>query len=63
MVRSDKDKSTRVNCDWKKLRKVNAPIILEDLMVNELPPSIEDGDIRELEVPADPTNDNSTHIK
>ena len=58
-----KDKSTRVNRDWKKARKVNVPIILKDLMVKELPSSPEDGDSLELSVLTDPTNEDSTRIK
>ena len=46
-----------------KARKLNAPIILEDLMVKEIPLTLEDGDIRELSVLTDPTNEDSTHIK
>ena len=46
MARSDNDKSTRVNRDFKKVRKVNSPISLEDLMVKELPSSLEYGDMR-----------------
>ena len=63
MASSEKDKSTQVNHDWTKSRKVNAPISLEDLMVNELPLSLEDGDIREMSVLTDPTNEDSTRIK
>ena len=63
MTHSKKYKSTRVNHDWTKARKVNAPISLEDLMVKELPSSLEGGDIRELSVPTDPTNEDSTRIK
>ena len=63
MARSNKDKSTRVNCDYKKARKVNAPISLEDLMVKEVPSSLEDGDIHKLSVLIDLTNEDSTRIK
>ena len=63
MARSEKDKSTHVNCDWKKARKVNSPISLKDLMVKELTSSLEDGDIRKLSVLTDPTNEDSTRIK
>ena len=63
MARSKKGKSTQVNRDWKKSRKVNAPIIIKELMVKEIPSSLEDGDIRELSVLTDPTNEDSTCIK
>ena len=46
MARSEKDKSTRVSCDWTKVRKVTAPIRLEDLTKKELQSSLEDGAIR-----------------
>ena len=59
----EKKNSTRVNCDWKKSRKVNAPISLEDLMVKELPSSLEECDICKLSVLTDPTNEDSTCIK
>ena len=54
--RSKKDKSKQVNCDWTKARKVNAPISPEELMVKELPSSLEDGDMSDLSVRTDPSN-------
>ena len=63
MARSNKDKFTQVNCEWNKARKENASIILDNLMVKELPSSIEDSDIRELSVITDPANEDSTCIK
>ena len=63
MEYSDKDNSTWVNHDWTQARKANAPISLEDLMVKELPLSLEDGDMRKLSVRTDPSNDDSTCIK
>ena len=63
MERSKKNKSTQVDHDWTKARKVNAPIGLEYLMVKEPPLSLEDDDIRELSVLIYQTNKNSTRIK
>ena len=63
MARNKKEKSTRVNCDWKKLKKVNAPISLKDLMVEELPLLLKEGDMRKMSVRTDPTNEDSTRIK
>ena len=63
MAHIKKDKSTQVNSDWKKSRKVNAPISLEDLVVNELPWSLEDGNMRGFSVCTDPTNEDSTRSK
>ena len=63
MACSKKDKSTRVNRDWKKARKVNSPISLKDLMVMELTSSLEDGDMHELPVRTDPSNEDSTRVK
>ena len=63
MARREKYKSTRVNHDWTTARKVNALIIIEDLMVKEASSSLENGDIRELSVLTDPTNEDSTFIK
>ena len=39
-------KSTRVNRDWTKARKVTAPISLKDLMEKEVQSSLEDGAIQ-----------------
>ena len=63
MARSKKDKSPQIYHDWKKGGKVNAPISLEGLLVKELPLSLEDGDMRELSVCTDPTNEDSTRVK
>ena len=63
MARGDQVKSTRVNPDWTKARKVTAPISLEDLMENEVQSSLEDGAIRELSVLTAPANEDSTRIK
>ena len=62
MARGEKDKSTWVNHDWTKAGKVTAPISLEDLIVKEVPSSL-DGDICELLVLTDPANEDSTCIK
>ena len=56
MSRGEQVKSTRVNRDWTKARKVTAPICLEDLVEKEVQSSLEDGAIRELSVLADPEN-------
>ena len=63
MASSEKYKSPRVNCDWKKTRKVNAPISIKDLMVNELPQSINDRNMRKLSLHTDPSNEDSTRVK
>ena len=63
MARSEQGKSTRVNRDWTKIRKVTAPIILEDLMEKEVQSSLEDGAMRDLSVLADPEKEDSTKIK
>ena len=48
-------RSTQLNCDGTKARKcIAAPISLEDLMEKEVQSSLQDGDIRELSVLADP---------
>ena len=54
MARDEQVKSTQVNRDWTKTRKVTAPISIEDLMEKEVQFSLEDGAIRELSVPDDP---------
>ena len=56
MERGEQGKSTRVNRDWAKARKVTAPISLEDLMEKEVQLSPEDRAMRELSVLADPEN-------
>ena len=58
-----KDKPPRIGHDWTKARKVNVPIMIEDLMVKELPSSLEDDEIRKPSVRTDPTNEDSTHVK
>ena len=63
MARSEKENSPRVNRDWKKTRKENAPISLKYLMVKELPSSLEDRERRELSVRTDPSNEDSIHVK
>ena len=62
MVRSKNDKSPRIDRDWEKSRKVNALISLKDVMVRELPSSLEDGDMDELSVCTDPPNQDSTRV-
>ena len=63
MARIEKDSSTQVNRDWTKARKVNARISIEDLMIKELPFSLEVGKINELSVLTVPANEDSTRIK
>ena len=63
MPRHEKEKPPRNDCGWTKARKVTVPISIEDLMVKELPVSLEDGDMRKLSVRTDPTNEDSTRVK
>ena len=63
MARSEKDKSPRIDRDWTQERMVNVPITHEDLMVKELPSSLEYGDMCELPVRTDPTNEDSNRVK
>ena len=63
MACSEKDNSPRIDCGWKKARKVNAPISLKELIVKELPLSLEDGDMHKLSVRIYPTNEDSTRVK
>ena len=63
MARRKKDNSTQFNRYWTKPIKLNAPIGFEELMVKELPSSLEDCDICKLSVLTDPTNEDSTRIK
>ena len=58
-----KEKSPRTDRGWTKAINVTAPISLEDLMVKERPVSLDDGDMRELLVRTDPTNEDLTRIK
>ena len=44
MPRHEKENTPRNDHGWTKIKKVNAPISLEDLMVKELPLSLDDGD-------------------
>ena len=62
MTRSKKDKSPRIDRDWTKSRNLNVPISLEDLMVKELPLSLDDGDMCKLSVSTHSTNEDSTCI-
>ena len=48
MASGEQVKSTQVNPDWTKERKVTAPISLEDLMEKEVQSSLEDGAIQNL---------------
>ena len=63
MERIEKETPPRIDRCWTKERKVNAPISLEDLMVNEMPLSLEDSDMRKMSVRIDPTNEDSTRVK
>ena len=57
MARGEQDKYTRLNRDWTKTRKsIAAPISLKDLMEKEVQSSLQDGDIGDLSVLADPSN-------
>ena len=47
----------------KKVPRAIAPISLEDMMDKEVLSSSKDGEIRELSVLSDPSNENSTKIK
>ena len=60
MARGEQDKSTRVNHDLTKARKVTAPISLKDLLEKEVQSSLEDDYIPVLSVLAYPSNDDST---
>ena len=63
MARGEQGKYTQVNHDWTKVRKVNSPISLEDLIEKEVKLFLEDGAMRELSVLPDPANEDSTEIK
>ena len=63
MSRHEKEKSPQNDRGWTKARKLNAPISLEDLMVKELPLSLDDGDMRKISVRTDLTNEDLTHVK
>ena len=54
MARGKQVKSTGVNRDWTRARKVTAPISSEDLMEKEVQSSLEDGALCELSVRTDP---------
>ena len=58
-----KNKAPRNDRGWKKARNLTAPVSLEDLMVKELPLSLEDGDMRELSVHTDPTKEDLACVK
>ena len=63
-MRSEQAKSSRSSRDAQKKRSsTSAPISLEDLMDKEVLSSSQDGDIRDLSVLSDPSNENSTNIK
>ena len=63
MARSKKDKYPQVDYDWTKSRKVNSPIIIEDLIVKQLSPLLEDGDMHKLSVRTDPTKEDSIRVR
>ena len=63
MAHSKKEKYPQIDRFWTKAIEVNVPISFEDLIVNELPTSLEDGDMRKLSVCMDPTHEDSTHVK
>ena len=63
MPRHGKENSLQNDHGWTKAIKLTTPISLEDLMVNELPVSLDDGDMRKLSVQRDPTNEDSTRVK
>ena len=63
-MRSDQAMSSRSSRDEpKKHSSTIAPISLEDLMDKEMVSSSQDGEIRELSVLSDPSNEKSTKIK
>ena len=63
MARSKKEKFQQIDRGWMKARMVNAPISLEDLIVKELPLSLEDRDMHEMAVRSNRTNEDSTRVK
>ena len=63
MACEEQVKSTQVNPDRTKARKVTASISIEDLIEKEVQSSLEDRAIRELSVLADPENEDLTRIK
>ena len=63
-MRSEQAKSSRCSRgEPKKMSSTSAPISPEDLMDKEVLSSSQDGEIRELLVLSDPSNDKSTKIK
>ena len=63
-MRSEQAKYSRSSHgEAKKHSSTIAPISLEDLMDKEMLSSFQDGDIRELSVLSDPSNEKSTKIK
>ena len=63
MPRHEQEKSSQNGRGWTKARKVTAPISMEDLMVKELPVSLDDGDMRKLSFRKDPTNEDLNRVK
>ena len=64
MERGEQEKSTRLNRDWINTRKgITAPISLKELMEKEVQSSVQDGEIRELSVLANPSNEDLNLIK
>ena len=63
-MRSEQVKSSQSSRDAPKKRSSTlAPISLEDFMDKEVLSSSQDGDIRDLSVLSDPSNEKSTKIK
>ena len=63
-MRSEQANSARSSRDaLKKRSSTSAPISFEDLMDKEVLLSSQDGNIRELSVLSDPSNEQSTKIK
>ena len=63
-MRSEQAESAQPRCDaLKKRSSTSDPISLEDLMDKEVLSSSQDGDIRDLSVLFDPSNEQSTKIK
>ena len=63
-MRSEQAKSSQsIRGEAKKHLSTIAPISLEELMDKEMLSSSQDGEIRELSLLSDPSNDKSTKIK
>ena len=58
-----KEKYQQTDRGWTKSRNVTATIRMEELMVKGRPVSLDDGDMRELSVWMDPTNEDLTRVK